>query len=288
MNETKELARYKWLSIHSNYIQKEFLTGKHGPCPMCGGKDRFRYEPKSENGSYFCSGCGAGTGIHLLAQMSMVSHQDAWRLVDKIIGGAMEVKSVKTDKRKMISEILKSCRPDDGTIAKYMTSRGLEVPQSAMLGTFYFDKQLTDCMVFKAAKGNRIAGLHCTYISNGKKIGRRMYAVEDGSMIGSAIRLYPLLDSDTLIVGEGVETVLSYAKLHEYPAWAAMDAGKLESVQIPDRIKKVIIAGDNDLSFTGQKSAYTLAKRLTEQGKEVKVRFPTEIGTDWNDFLIKK
>jgi putative DNA primase/helicase len=286
MNETKELARYKWLSIHSNYIQKEFLTGKHGPCPLCGGKDRFRYEPKSENGSYFCSGCGSGTGIHLLAQMSMVSHQDAWRLVEKVIGGAKEMKPFKTDKRKMISEILSSCRPDDGTIAKYMKSRGLEVPQSAMLGTFYFEKQLTDCMVFKAAKGNRIAGLHCTYIRDAIKIGRRMYAVEDGSMIGSAIRLSPLLDSDTLIIGEGVETVLSYTKLINYPVWAAMDACKLEAVQIPDQIKKVIIAGDNDISFTGQKSAYALAKRLKEQGKEVIVAFPKIIGTDWNDYLL--
>ena len=40
---TKEVIG-KWPSTLLELgIPEEFLTGKHGPCPMCGGKDRFRF-----------------------------------------------------------------------------------------------------------------------------------------------------------------------------------------------------------------------------------------------------
>lgn len=140
-------------------------------------------------------------------------------------------------------------------------------------------------MLFKAANGNKLVGLHATYLYNGEKIGRRMYATEQGSMVGSAIRLHKLNGGDSLIVGEGIETCLSAAKLFGMPAWAAMDAGKLEQIEIPAQVKIVWIAADNDLSFTGQASAYKLAKRLKEQGKQVKVMMPEKEGTDWNDYI---
>jgi putative DNA primase/helicase len=286
MNDTKELSRNKWLSIHSHFIDKRFLTGKHGPCPICGGKDRFRYDLKSDMGSYFCSGCGAGTGIHLLALTQQISHQDAWRKVETVIGAAREIKPIAVDHRKRISEILLSCQID-WQIKAYFNSRGLEPPQDAMLGRYYLDNELTQCIVLKAAKGNKLAGLHCTYLKEGKKLARRMYCVSDGSMVGSAIRLAPLGDSDTLLVGEGVETVLSAMKIYGLPGWAAMDAGKLEKVEIPKHIKRVVIVADNDHSFTGQASAYSLAKRLKLSGLEVDVKFPDEIGKDFNDVLLQ-
>jgi putative DNA primase/helicase len=238
-------------------------------------------------GSYFCSGCGAGTGIHLLALTQQISHQDAWRKVESVIGMAMEIKPVATDYRKRIKEILASCQPDDGQIKSYFKSRGLETPQNAFLGKYYLENELTSCIVLKAAKGNKLAGLHCTYLRDGKKVGRRMYCVEEGSMNGSAIRLAPLVDSDTLLVGEGVETVLSAMKLTGLPGWSAMDAGKLEKVEIPKHIKRVVIASDNDHSFTGQASAYLLAKRLKLSGLDTRVMIPADTGKDFNDVLLQ-
>jgi putative DNA primase/helicase len=238
-------------------------------------------------GSYFCSGCGAGTGIHLLALTQQISHQDAWRKVESVIGMAMEIKPVATDYRKRIKEILASCQPDDGQIKAYFNSRGLEPPETAMLGKYYLDNEFTSCIVFKAAKGNKLAGLHCTYLRDGKKVGRRMYCVEEGSMNGSAIRLSSIANSDTLLVGEGVETVLSTMKLTGLPGWAAMDAGKLEKIEIPKHIKRVVICGDNDISFTGQSSAYLLAKRLKLSGLDTRVMIPADTGKDFNDILLE-
>ena len=59
---------------------------------------------------------------------------------------------------------------------------------------------------------------------------------------------------------------------------------RFEAVEIPDVIKKVVIAADNDLSYTGQKSAYILAHKLQMQGKQVEVIIPETKGTDFNDY----
>jgi putative DNA primase/helicase len=290
VSQIKARAQGSWPAILAGLgVEARYLRNRHGPCPACGGKDRFRYDLKSDMGSYFCSGCGAGTGIHLLALTQQISHQDAWRKVESVIGMAIEIKPVATDYRKRIKEILSSCQPHHyGIMDAYFASRGLETPQNAFLGKYYLENTLTDCIVLKAAKGNKLAGLHCTYLRDGKKVGRRMYCVEEGSMNGSAIRLSSIANSDTLLVGEGVETVLSAMKLTGLPGWAAMDAGKLEKVEIPKHIKRVVIASDNDHSFTGQASAYLLAKRLKVSGLDTRVMIPADTGKDFNDVLLNK
>ena len=286
MIDTKELSRNKWYSIHAHFIDKRFLTGKHTPCPLCGGKDRFRYDLKSDMGSYFCSGCGAGTGIHLLAMTQGITHEAAWRKVESVIGSAKEIKPMKPDYKKRIKEILASCREDDGQIYAYFKSRGLEPPQGAMLGNYWLNKERCDCIVLKAAKGTKLAGLHCTYIKDGKKLERKMYGVDEGSFNGSAIRLTLIGESDTLVIGEGVETTLSAMKMTGLPGWAAINAALLEQIELPPQIRTIEIFGDNDSSFTGQASAYSLAKRLKSKGLNVGVSIPAKTDTDWNDVLI--
>ena len=47
-------------------VPESFLTGKHGPCPICGGKDRFRFDDKDGFGTWICNQCGAGGPLKLL------------------------------------------------------------------------------------------------------------------------------------------------------------------------------------------------------------------------------
>lgn len=283
MDNLKLAAEGKWLSILSNYIPKEFLTGKHTKCPFCGGKDRFRVD---RNGGYICNQCGAGTGLHFIAQFHGVNHAEAWRMVEKVIGTATTEKQPEQDRKQIIADILSRAMQPGEEVKKYLSSRCIdEIPESALQSSYYMNGEMTNCMVFKAAKGNKLVGLHATYLCNGEKTGRRMYAIDQGAMVGSAIRLHKLNGGDSLIVGEGIETCLSASKLFHWPAWAAMDAGKLEQIEIPDQVNYVCIAADNDTSFTGQAAAYKLAKRLKGQGKKVKVMLPEKEGTDWNDYL---
>lgn len=285
MNNTKMEAQGKWRDILSNFIGKEFLTGKHCPCPICqDGEDRFRWDNLDGNGSYICGKCGAGTGVHLLSQHQGITHSEAWKIVEKVIGAASKIEPPATvDMKARIREILKTCKAPDENIITYMASRGLVTPDSLFAGEFYFEKKLTPCMVAKVSRGTKLVGLHATYIVGGLKVGRRMYTCEKGAMMGGAVRLHKLNGGDAIVIGEGIESSLSASIITGLPAWAAMDAGKLEAVEIPDVIKRVVIAADNDVSYTGQRSAYILAHRLAMQGKTVEVIMPDIQGEDCND-----
>lgn len=43
------------------------LSGKHGPCPWCKGRDRFRVDDKDMSGSFICNQCGEGTRFEFAA-----------------------------------------------------------------------------------------------------------------------------------------------------------------------------------------------------------------------------
>ena len=59
MIPTKERARGRWRQILPALgIDARFLTGRNCPCPICGGKDRFRFiDRKDGDGMWLCSQC---------------------------------------------------------------------------------------------------------------------------------------------------------------------------------------------------------------------------------------
>jgi putative DNA primase/helicase len=95
---------------------------------------------------------------------------------------------------------------------------------------------------------------------------------------GAAIRLAPAGDALGI-----AETALSASALFRIPCWAAVNAGMLAAWQPPLDVKRVIIFGDNDASYTGQAAAHALAKRLASEGFVVEVQVPAEPESDWND-----
>ncbi len=67
MGSTALLAKGRWFEILSALgIPEKVLNKRHQPCPMCGGKDRFRWTNYHDDGMYICSQCGAGNGFQLL------------------------------------------------------------------------------------------------------------------------------------------------------------------------------------------------------------------------------
>jgi hypothetical protein len=64
---TIERARGRWREILPQLgVETRFLTNQHGPCPICGGKDRFRFDDRDGSGSYYCNQCGPGPGLVLI------------------------------------------------------------------------------------------------------------------------------------------------------------------------------------------------------------------------------
>jgi putative DNA primase/helicase len=106
------------------------------------------------------------------------------------------------------------------------------------------------------------------------------------SSTGSAVRLLP--HTTTLGIAEGIETALSAYQLFNVPTWAALDANSLKSVVLPGGLKELYIFGDNDSNYVGQEATYALARRASLAGLVVTTYTPTEVDTDWNDFLLNQ
>ena len=87
MTSTVERCHHRWRELLPLFgIETRFLKNQHGPCPLCGGKDRFRFDDRDGTGSYYCNQCGAGTGLLLIRKLKGWDHATACSEVDKIIG----------------------------------------------------------------------------------------------------------------------------------------------------------------------------------------------------------
>ena len=83
-------ANGRWREIHIGLgIGPEYLTGKHGPCPGCGGTDRFRSDNKDGRGTWICGGGGerqAGDGFALLSHVNGWSASESYLAVARWFG----------------------------------------------------------------------------------------------------------------------------------------------------------------------------------------------------------
>lgn len=83
-------ARGQWASIlPAMGIQAEYLTNRHGPCPGCGGRDRYRYDDKGGRGSFVCGQGGdtlTGDGFDLLQHVHGWTRQEAFKAVSEYLG----------------------------------------------------------------------------------------------------------------------------------------------------------------------------------------------------------
>ena len=87
----------------------------------------------------------------------------------------------------------------------------------------------------------------------------------------------------TLLVGEGIETVLSVVTaLPDTVAAAALSAGSLGAFAPPPGLARLIVARDNDPE--GERAAERLARRCARAGVAPLVIVPQ--GNDFNDDLV--
>lgn len=63
-------ARGKWPVILQMLRIDVPENGRHGSCPKCGGKDRFRLDDLDGRGTWICSQCGNGDGLDLVKLMT--------------------------------------------------------------------------------------------------------------------------------------------------------------------------------------------------------------------------
>jgi hypothetical protein len=107
-----------------------------------------------------------------------------------------------------------------------------------------------------------------------------------GPVGGGAVRLGRFDPEHPLIVGEGVESVLSLRQLRGLPAgWAALGTSGLMALVLPPSVTRVLIAADHDRNGAGEAAARTAGARWLAEGRRVAMAMPGRPGDDWNDAL---
>ncbi|MFA6303147.1 MAG: primase-helicase zinc-binding domain-containing protein, partial [Legionella sp.] len=113
--EVIKKAEGYWPYILENLgIEASYLKNKHGPCPVCGGKDRFRFDNKAGTGSFFCNHCGAGRAIKLL----MLFHQWSFKLAIEAVAKILNINAGSYSTASIhISNHLKKAFENNGLLA---------------------------------------------------------------------------------------------------------------------------------------------------------------------------
>ena len=139
--KTVDRARGRWREILAQLgLADSFLRNKHGPCPLCGGRDRYRFDDRDGSGSYFCNQCGPGSGITLVMKLRGMSFAEAARLVDGIIGCDYGPAAQPQARHRVASSGCGSCSrcstaPVGPTSSQgYLQSRGLSVFPDVLRG----------------------------------------------------------------------------------------------------------------------------------------------------------
>lgn len=289
----------KWYGVLTALgIDSNFLQNKHGPCPICGGKDRFRFDDKDGRGTYYCNSCGAGDGFELLQKVHGWSFTDCLDSIRPIIEHTTfqpaKPKKDPVPALRKVAKMAEAIRPSSD-IDTYLMLRGInDYPDTlkvAMLHTWEHGAKLgpfpTMLGLIQDARGVGVSW-HLTYTKNGRKLQggtARKIMPPKGTITGAAIRLHE--HEGTICLAEGIETALAASKISKLPAFSVMNAHCMATFEPPEDITEVQIYADNDKSYVGQKSAYQLAERLAAKQIKVGVHISPTPGEDWLDEFNK-
>lgn len=309
---TPLVARGHWRGILMSLgIPSEFLVNKHGPCPICGGKDRYRWDDKDRKGGYICSQCGSGDGYDLAMKVMGLSYREVSDRIDQMRGNlkpdtAPRPAMTDEDKRQAIIAVYLETVPvsPGDLVHRYLASRGVDeliYPAALRFGAKLRDGDggLRPCMVAmvgvhgekKDNGAQKFCSMHRTFLKpdgSGKAEMDSPRKLMSGSLPdGACVMLSDYAGSGPLGIAEGIETAMSASALYGLPVWAALNATMMQKWLPPDGCTEVAIFGDNDKNHTGQIAAHTLARTLNAKDIHVTVHIPAEEGTDWNDVLMK-
>lgn len=298
-------AKGKWRGVLLALgMPERSLNGKHGPCPMCGGTDRFRWDNKEARGTFYCGQCGAGDGMELAIKYTGEDFKTVAARIDGLLGNVKfeAIKPQMTDDNRvaMLRDTWAATHPiEAGDLAhQYLASRNLDelvYPTALRFAPSLRDGDggIRPCMVAMVGVHGeeKFASMHRTFLKpdgSGKAempSPRKMMA---GSIPDGACVMLSEYTGGVLGIAEGIETAMSASALYSMPVWSAINSCMLAKWQPPAECKEVVIFGDHDAKFGGQKAAYTLAHRLSVTGISVSVEIPQTVGYDWADIYMSK
>lgn len=300
---TKQAAKGKWDGIIAQLLGEQAISRKHGPCPICGGKDRYRYDNKRNDGDWYCNVCGVGDGFRLITEALGIDFAGAARRIDRIVNNIEEKpfsERVDTGQRRQRLNEVWAGATNAMIAGDYLKSRGVppwvlekikdvrghpnlwytDMSKAKLSSATYLPAMVA---LIRNSKGEPIS-IHRTYIGESVKEKKIMPAME--TITGGCVRLGE--PEKHLCIAEGIETALAAWAITSVPAWATISAHGMEEFKsLPRHVTSVIVCADNDASFTGQGAAFKCAHYLKYRlgVEDVQVWMPTLDGMDMLDML---
>jgi phage/plasmid primase-like uncharacterized protein len=316
MIPASHIERARAVRIEDEIARRRFRNLKRqggemfGPCPVCGGNDRFAINIHKQ--VFNCRGCGAkGDVIALVQRLDGGPFKDA---IATLTGDSVRIGTTpppkptnrhydEYERRKLerADEIWRSSTPLGPEAVAYFAKRGIDINQVPAHGGLRFHPRCpwgndttSPCIIgrFTTALGNEQKGIWRRPISGQKPMSL-------GPMAGCVIRLW----SDEaveqgLVIGEGVETVLSAATRIWHrgtllqPAWAVCAANNLKNFPILPGIEALTVLVDHDRPDprdrrAGQEAAAECAARWSAVGRKVIRLTPKALGADFNDVVLR-
>jgi len=310
----KQRAHGRWTEILGALgLDERLLKRKSLPCPVCkDGVDRFQYTDKYGEGNYHCRKCGPGGGFKLLQACKAMDFHTALCAVEKVLGMLPPARPDSANDaaapermKKLVQRIWSEARAVTigDEVDRYLRGRGLAL--DSYPASLRFHPTLGYYQKEGAAKAHKVATypamlasvqdaqgaitLQRTCLQAGRKLDAPdAKKVLSSGFAGACVRLAEA--TDELAVCEGIETGIAVFLATGKPVWCALSAGNLEKLWVPDTVRSVCVYGDNDADgdFTGQASAYALARRLKREEakggpRTVRVFLPRQAGSDWAD-----
>jgi hypothetical protein len=282
-----------------------------GPCPVCGGTDRFSINIAKQ--LWHCRGCQhGGDVIALVCHLDRLAFREA---VEQLAGRPAQPPNLSADEPRISKPPTPGPAPDNGNrepalriwrkaidprgtlVETYLQSRGLDMPYEATFETIRYQPRLffrgetfpAMIALVRSVKGDTPQAVHITPLVDppeGKKRARFSY----GPIVGGAIKLMP--DADVTLclgIGEGIESALSlrcWDCFGASPVWSLITSNEVKKLPVLTGIQTLWIAVDDDPA--GITAAATVSARWLEAGREVfklKARNP---GADLNDAIRQR
>ncbi|MBL0545510.1 DUF927 domain-containing protein [Aeromonas jandaei] len=276
--------------------------GKHGPCPACGGKDRFRLDDKAGRGTWFCNLCGAGDGLDLVCRVLSTTPKAAAELLAPLVGVSaagvdpaewerihqqQQAKAEQAERQRALQRRRAASRAaaiagDVTTGASpYLVGKGIEQPQAAISRT----------LIREGGENFPAGSLVVALTDEGGALVNVQLIRADGTKrylaAGQKVGAYHRIGGGTLVaVVEGYATGLSVHLAIRATVYCAMDAGNLLAVaQIARRQHpeaRLLLCGDNDEGTKGNPGKAKAEHAAAAVGGLVAL--PPEFSGDWNDY----
>ncbi|MDC9581199.1 DUF927 domain-containing protein [Xenorhabdus sp. PR6a] len=286
-------ANGRWFYILSNLGVSVPENHKHGACPKCGGKDRFRFDDKNGKGTWFCNHCGSGDGLDLLKLVTGQDIKTACSEINKILLlpefkkiTPTRVKKVSAQKGIELFEKLKAlCFSGE---SQYLSNKGLTNHQYLITQQQYIQGEI----IFP------IGSLLLPLVDNQRSIkGGQLISPkgEKSLLAGSALSASFIVVADKtdknieqVVITEGFATGLSLSKVIDAFIVAAVAATNL--VKVAQKLRerwpqaKIIIAGDNDFIDGKENTGKLWAEKAAKAVDGWVTLPPTHYKADWDDY----